>query len=305
MISTYFRESSPAMKITLTLLFCLTGMLVFMLIGSVVIFLIYGSSALSYLSNPNPSVPEALTVLKILQICQGIGMFIVPGFLLAMYFSSNPLRYLGFNRINLKLGLLAGLTILVAFPAINLLASLNEQVSMPQWMTDMEQKAQVLTKAFMTVDSFWGVLLNIFMIAVLPAIGEELIFRGLLQKIFTDLTGKVDWGIVISAVLFSSMHLQFQGFIPRLALGILFGFLYLWSGSLWLPIIAHFINNTVAIIGYSLIYKGSLPSEAENIGGLSVMWPIGLLSLGLVLILLWKIKSEGLMIRKIEKTALD
>lgn len=300
MISTYFRESSPAMKITLTLLFCLTGMLLFMLIGSIVIFSIYGSTALSYLSNPNPSIPEALAVLKILQICQGIGMFIVPGFLLAMYFSSNPLRYLGFNRINVNLGLLVILTILVAYPAINLLASLNEQVSMPQWMTDMEQKAQVLTKAFMSVDSFWGVLLNIFMIAVLPALGEELIFRGLLQKIFTELTGKVVWGIIISAALFSGMHLQFQGFIPRLALGILFGFFYLWSGSLWLPIIAHFINNSVAIIGYSLIYKGSIPAEAENVGGLSVMWPLGLLSLGLVLILLWRIKSEGLRISKVE-----
>jgi membrane protease YdiL (CAAX protease family) len=300
MISTFFRESSPAMKITLTLLFCLTGMLFFMLIGSIVIFSIYGSTALSYLSNPNPSIPEALAVLKILQICQGIGMFIVPGFLLAMYFSSNPLRYLGFNRINVNLGLLAILTILVAYPAINLLASLNEQVSMPQWMTDMEQKAQVLTKAFMSVDSFWGVLLNIFMIAVLPALGEELIFRGLLQKIFTELTGKVVWGIIISAALFSGMHLQFQGFIPRLALGILFGFFYLWSGSLWLPIIAHFINNSVAIIGYSLIYKGSIPAEAENVGGLSVMWPLGLLSLGLVLILLWRIKSEGLRISKVE-----
>jgi len=300
MISTYFRDSSAGMKIALTLLFCLTGMLFFMLIGSIVIFSIYGSTALTYLSNPNPSVPEALAVLKILQICQGIGMFIAPGFLLAMYFSTKPLRYLGFNRINLNLVVLTSLTILVAFPAINLLASLNEQVSMPQWMVEMEQKAQELTKAFMTVDSFWGILLNLFMIAVLPAIGEELIFRGLLQKIFTELTGKVIWGIIISAVLFSSMHLQFQGFIPRLALGILFGFLYYWSGSIWLPIAAHFINNSVAIIGYSLIYKGSLPAEAENVGGLSEMWPLGLLSIGLVLILLWKIKSEGLRISKVE-----
>ncbi len=300
MISTYFRESSPAMKITLTLLFCLTGMLLFMLIGSIVVFSVYGTEALSYLSNPNPSVPEALAVLKILQICQGIGMFIVPGFILAMYFSEKPLKYLGLNRINLNLGLLGLLTIIVAFPAINLLASINEQVNMPQWMIDMEQKAQVLTKAFMTVNSIGGLLLNIFMIAVLPAIGEELIFRGILQRIFTDLTGKVVWGIVISAVLFSSMHMQFQGFLPRFALGVLFSYFYIWSGSLWLPIIAHFINNSIAIIGYTLIYKGNLPAEAENVGGLGVMWPLGIMSLALVLVLLWKIKGEGLRISKIE-----
>ncbi len=271
-----------------------------MLIGSIVIFSVYGSAALSYLSNPNPSVPEALAVLKILQICQGIGMFIAPGFILAMYFSEKPLKYLGLNRINLNLGLLGLLTIIVAFPAINLLASINEQVNMPQWMIDMEQKAQVLTKAFMTVNSIGGLLLNIFMIAVLPAIGEELIFRGILQRIFTDLTGKVVWGIVISAVLFSSMHMQFQGFLPRLALGVLFSYFYIWSGSLWLPIIAHFINNSIAIIGYTLIYKGNLPAEAENVGGLGVRWPLGIMSLALVLVLLWKIKGEGLRISKIE-----
>jgi len=288
------------MKIVLTLLFCLTGMLLFMLIGSIVVFSVFGSAALSYLSNPNPSVPEALTVLKILQICQGIGMFIVPGFILAIYFSSNPLRYLGFNRINFNLGALAALTIIIAFPAINLLASLNEQLSMPQWMLDMEQKAQVLTKAFMNVDSLGGLLLNIFMIAVLPAIGEELIFRGIIQKIFADLSGKIVWGVIISAVLFSAMHLQFQGFLPRFALGVLFSYFYIWSGSLWLPIIAHFINNSIAIIGYTLIYKGNLPAEAENVGGFGVMWPLGLMSLGLVLILLLKIKREGLRIGKIE-----
>lgn len=300
MISTYFRESSPAMKITLTLLFCLTGMLLFMLMGSIVVFSVYGTAALSYLSNPSPSVPESLAVLKIFQICQGIGMFIVPGFVLAMYFSEKPLKYLGFNRINWNLGILVFLTTIISFPAINLLASINEMVSMPQWMIDMEQKAQVLTKAFMAVDGFGGVLLNIFMIAVLPAIGEELIFRGILQKIFTDLTGKVVWGILISAVLFSSMHMQFQGFLPRLALGVLFSYLYVWSGSLWLPIIAHFINNSIAIIGYTLIYKGNLPAEAENVGGFGVMWPLGIMSVSLVLLLLWKIKGEGLRISKIE-----
>jgi len=300
MISTYFRESTPALKIALTLLFCLTGLLISMLIGSVIVFSIYGSVALTYLSNPNPVVPEAIAVLKILQICQGIGLFILPGFVLAMYFSTNPLRYLGFNRISLNLGLLAALAVVVAFPAINLLASLNEQVNMPQWMIDMEQKAQVLTKAFMSVNSFGGFLLNIFMIAVLPAIGEELIFRGIFQKIFTELTGKVVWGVIISAVLFSAMHLQFQGFLPRFALGILFSYFYLWSGSLWLPIIAHFINNAIAIIGYTMIYKGTLPAEAENVGGLSVLWPLGIMSLGLVLVLLLKIKGEGLRISKIE-----
>jgi len=280
------------MKILLTVMFCLTGMLLFMLIGMLIVFIIYGTVATTYISNPDPTIPEALTSLKIIQICQAIGLFIVPGFLLSMYFSSKPFEYLGFKRISVNLTLLTVLVVLFAFPAINLLASLNEQIDLPEFMVGMEEKAQQLTKAFMKVNSTGGFLVNIFMIAILPAIGEELIFRGILQRLFSELTGKVIWGIVISSVLFSSMHLQFQGFLPRFALGVVFSYLFLWSGSLWLPIIAHFINNLVAVIGYTLIYKGNLPPETENIGGLSQMWLLGIISFSAVLILLLKIRSE-------------
>ncbi len=275
-------------------------MLLFMLVGMIIVFVFYGSTAVTYLSNPNPAVHEAIASLKVLQICQAIGLFIFPGFILAKYFSTKPLNYLGFNKISVNLGFLTVLTILFAFPAINLLASLNEQINLPEWMTSMEEKAQLLTKAFMQVDNFGDVIVNIFMIAILPAIGEELIFRGILQKLFIELTGKVVWGIIISAALFSAMHLQFEGFIPRFALGVLLGYLFVWSGSIWLPIVAHFVNNSIAIIGYTLIDKGSLPAEAENVGGLSVMWPLGVISIIAVLALLWKIKGEGSMIDKIE-----
>jgi len=288
------------MKILLALMFCLTGLLLFMLIGMLIVFAFYGSTAMTYLANPDPAIPESIASLKILQICQAIGLFVLPGFLLPMYFSTKPLDYLGFKKISVNLGFLTLLAILFAFPAINLLASLNEQIDLPEWMRGMEDKAQMLTKAFLQVNGFGGIVVNIIMIAILPALGEELIFRGILQKLFTEFTGRTIWGILISATLFSAMHLQFQGFIPRFALGVLFGYLFVWSGSLWLPIIAHFINNSIAIIGYTLIYKGNLPAEAENVGGLSVMWPLGIISIIAVLTLLWRIKSEGLMISKIE-----
>jgi membrane protease YdiL (CAAX protease family) len=268
--------------------------------GMLIAFVFYGTNTMALIENPNPSIPDSIGALKIFQICQAIGLFIVPGFLLSAYFSSKPMEYLGFKKINIYVGFLSILTIIVAFPAINLLASINDFVPLPNWMSEMEEKAQMLTKAFMTVNGIGGVLVNVFMIAILPAIGEELIFRGILQKLFTELTGKTIWGIIISAALFSAMHLQFQGFIPRFALGILFSYLLLWTGSLWLPIIAHFINNLIAIIGYALIYKGTLPPETENFGGLAAMWPLGIISIIAVYGLLRVIKGEGLMIRKIE-----
>lgn len=266
-----------------------------MLIGMLIVFVFYGAGAIAYLSDPNPTIHEAIVSLKILQTCQAIGLFVLPGFLLSMYFSSKPLEYLGFKRINFNSVFLTILIIIFAFPAINLLASLNEQIHLPEWLTSMDVKAEALTRAFMNVNNFGGLLVNIFMIAILPAVGEELIFRGILQKLFTELTGKVIWGILISAALFSAMHMQFQGFIPRFALGILLSYLYVWSGSLWLSIIAHFINNLIAIVGYALIYKGSIPPESENIGSVSEMWFLGVISFAAVLALLWKIRSERVM----------
>ena len=300
MISTFYRSATPSMKIMLTLIFCLSGLLLFMFLGMLIAYVFYGTNAMALLENPNPSIPDSIGALKIFQICQAIGLFIVPGFLLAAYFSSNPAEYLGLKRVNVKIGFLSILTIIIAFPAINLLASINDLVPLPNWMSEMEEKAQVLTKAFMQVNGVGSLLINVFMIAILPAVGEELIFRGILQKLFTELTGKAFWGIIISAALFSAMHLQFQGFIPRFALGILFSYLLVWTGSLWLPIIAHFVNNLIAIVGYALIYKGTIPPETENVGGFAAMWPLGIISIIAVLGLLRTIKGEGLMIREIE-----
>jgi len=281
-------------------MFCVTGLLLFMMVGMLLAYLFYGANSMALLENPNPSIPDSIGALKIFQICQAIGLFIVPGFLVAAYFSAKPFEYLGFKKVNSYTAFLSVLTIVAAFPAINLLSSLNDLVPLPQMMIEMEAKAQVLTKAFMQVNGTGGIILNIFMIAILPAVGEELIFRGILQKLFTELTGKAIWGILISATLFSAMHLQFKGFLPRFALGVLFSYLLIWTGSLWLPIIAHFINNLIAIIGYTLIYKGTLPPETESIGGFTLMWPLGIVSIIAVYGLLRVIKGEGLTIGKIE-----
>jgi membrane protease YdiL (CAAX protease family) len=104
------------------------------------------------------------------------------------------------------------------------------------------------------------------MIGIIPAIGEELLFRGVIQRIFTEWTKNIHWGIWISAILFSALHLQFYGFVPRAILGAIFGYLLVWSGNLWLPVLAHFINNTVAVIAYYFYGEGILSVDPDKIG---------------------------------------
>jgi hypothetical protein len=277
----------------LTLLICLTGFLTFYLLGTLVVYSFFGYDGIQLMQNLAPDNPRALSIIKILQISQSVGFFIIPSVILAFLFSEKPSVYLGFKKTSASILFYSVALVFIALPAINLLGSLNMLIHLPDGIMRLEQKAMELTRAFLASDTEIGFLFNVFMIAILPAIGEELLFRGILQKLFFEWTKSAILGIAIASILFSLLHLQFQGFIPRLALGLMFGFLYYWTGSLWIPITTHFANNFIAVVGYTMINKGELAKETENIGGLSQLWPIGVISLVAVLALMWLIQKES------------
>lgn len=297
MIKASLASFSDGKKLLVVFLFALLSVLIFSFLGSVLVVGIYGTEGLNWLSTMAVSA-ESIGTLKVMQIMQTIGMFVFPGFLLAYLFSMEPSKYIGLNKFSHKGLMLVIATMVFALPGINFLGSLNEQIPLAQWMIDMELKAEELTKAFLTTNSLSVLLINLFMVAVLPAIGEELIFRGLIQKHLANITKSQIWGIIISALIFSAFHLQFKGFIPRFALGVMFGLIYSWSGSLWLPIIAHFVNNSIATVGYMMLGTGALDSTVEDVGGLSYLWPIGLMSIAIVAILLMKLKEMSTEIRR-------
>ena len=156
------------------------------------------------------------------------------------------------------------------------------------WMRTMEEAAKVLTEKFMKVEAIPGLLFNVFMIAVLPTIGEELLFRGVIQRIFTNMTKNYHWGIWIAAFIFSAFHMQFYGFLPRLLLGAMFGYLLVWTGTIWVPILAHFVNNTMGVVGYYLIDKGIISKDIEQWGTGNEQFPLVLFSITSTGILLFR-----------------
>jgi len=104
------------------------------------------------------------------------------------------------------------------------------------------------------------------MIAIIPAIGEELFFRGVMQRIFSDWFKNMHVAIFFTAFLFAAIHMQFYGMLPRMMLGVLFGYLYYWTGSLWVPVFAHFLNNGAAVIVSYLSSRGFISSGYEDFG---------------------------------------
>jgi membrane protease YdiL (CAAX protease family) len=240
---------------------------------------------------------QNLNLIRYLQTLFSISLFIVPAFLAAYLFSANVTGYLGLKRTApLKWFGTTLLLMLAAIPCINMLAALNEMIVFPeslsgleQWLRNFEEAAQQTTKRFLNVDNVSGMFFNIFMIAVLPALGEELIFRGVLQKIFTRWTGNIHIAIVVTGFLFSLMHGQFYGLFPRWLLGVMFGYLLVWSGTIWLPIFAHFVHNAVAVCIFSLIHKEVISEDMEVFGSSFSDVPVTIVATVASVWLLWKI----------------
>jgi len=237
--------------------------------------------------------PVTINLLKYMQTVQSVGLFVLPPFVIALLFEGSISKYLQLNgNFKKSLILISIILVIVANPVINFMGALNADMSLPDWLSGieaqmkaMEENAALLLEKFMDVKTTGGLLFNLVMIAVIPALGEEFLFRGVIQKIFSNWTKSVHWGIWISAILFSALHMQFYGFIPRMLLGAIFGYMLVWSGSMWVPVLAHFINNALGVIGLFLINRGAIDPKIEDIGSSSEQLPIAIASLGLFIFL--------------------
>ena len=251
--------------------------------------------------------PFSLSSLKWIQLFQAAAMFLLPPLCMAYLWSTKPLEWLQLStpttkdfdsaekslspqgKLGGKLIILAIGIMLVALPAINMLSYLNQQMVLPAflepleaWMKAKEESATQLTEAFMAAHSLGGLIINLLLLAVLPAISEELTFRAVLQKLFTpqrNIASAQHIAIWCSAILFSAIHMQFYGFIPRMLMGALFGYALVWTGSLWIPIIMHLTNNAMAVLLYFTATRAGWDKAIlDTIGTNDTLW-LGIASL--------------------------
>jgi len=251
-----------------------------LLIGISCCFTVVGLIVWTLISTGNPADIESV---KLMQLVQSLGMFVLPPLVFAYFCSNKPTGFLHFNRnINwLHIALVIFFMILI-IPGINLLTTLNQQLVLPKmfagieaWMKSSEEQMAKLTEQLLNVHTLAALGFNVFLIAMIPALGEELFFRGTVQGIFRQKMN-VKVAIWITAILFSAIHLQFYGFFPRMLLGAFFGYLLFWSENIWLPIVAHFTNNGIAIIFYYLKYNGYKVEDIDTIGTGNTLWLGGL-----------------------------
>ncbi|WP_188315833.1 CPBP family intramembrane glutamic endopeptidase [Chitinophaga agrisoli] len=172
-----------------------------------------------------------------------------------------------------------------SFWAVDLSAAWNQHWPIPASWRQMEEQADVLVQRMLKMPTFADLLINLVLIAVLPAIAEEVFFRGVLQRIFTQMV-KLPWlSIFITATLFSAIHMQALGFVPRLLLGLLLGAIYHLSGNLWLSIAGHFFVNGFQVVAVYLFQAKLIKEDLSESGTTS--WHVALISALVTLALLW------------------
>jgi len=280
MLKGAYKDLNGFSKLILLITLVLSFLLFSTLFGILALVPFWGTGVIELLTVPDFSSASDVKALKLLQIISVAGGFLFPSVIYMWLCSPNNKILSGFDKsINYTPIVLSALLIIFAQPIIGWTGELNSYLTLPEglsslenWIKDSEKKAELVTEAFLSTTTTRGLLLNIFMVAILPAFAEEILFRGALAGLFKDWTKNIHVAVFLSAFIFSAIHLQFYGFLPRFLLGVALGYLYFWSGSLWLPIVAHFTNNFLSVIVEFLYKKGVISTNAENFGMDNAAW---------------------------------
>lgn len=222
------------------------------------------------------------TGMKIGQGISSIFMFVVPP--IVYYFitrKEHQMQDLGIRKLSPPwwLILIGAALMIVSIPITTTLTTWNESMNLggafaqlEEYMKAMEETAQATIEKMLNVTTFGGMLFNLVIIALIPAIGEELTFRGVLQQ---SLTRKMNphLAIILSAAIFSFIHFQFYGFLPRMFLGMLMGYMFYITNSLWTSMLMHFVNNGATVVLYYLNNIGVI-EDAEHFGETQNIWVI-------------------------------
>lgn len=221
------------------------------LLGTFFFFLCIFSLLSSFIM---PRISNIVTATRLLTLFQAIFLFIVPALVTALLSTRLPANFLAIDKKpRLRPTLLVIATLIVAIPTMNFVIEWNQNLHLPQSMHQLEQTIRQLedqaanaTNTILGPDTIGSLIVTLLIVGIMAGLSEELFFRGALQRTFASTTMNRHLAVWLAATIFSFMHFQFFGFIPRLLLGAFFGYILFWGNNLWYCIIAHAMNNMMA-----------------------------------------------------------
>ena len=253
--------------------------------------------------------PKYYNVNMVLQAVSTFFIFFVPVHFFAAICYRKPLQYMGFNfRFNFKQVLLVVGILILTFPLSGSLGTLNKILPISQYWADkfkaMELAREAQEAALININSFSKFIISLLVIGLLPAVFEETFFRGGVQNLLTRWF-KGPWvAIIFTAIIFSLIHLSFYGFLVRFALGVVLGFIFYYSGSLWMNILLHFLFNGIQVTALYVMTMNGV--KDKNVEDSFPMW-VGLIALALLVYLfkLFKQTSAAKQSQYVEEITLD
>lgn len=255
-------------------------MAVFSLIGLKLTPIFFNIDTISLFSADYASMDSnIINALKFFNIFITIGTFLIPALIMPQILRRNTSEYLTLNKLVEWKLLLYIITLFAAiYPFLEWSLSMNQGIQFPSFMEEIGNKMrlqdeamQVLTLRFMQMSNVRDLIINLIVIAFIPAFIEELFFRGMIQTIAQKWLKNIHVSIIFTAIFFSAIHMQFLGIVPRAILGLILGYLFFWTGSIWSSIFFHFLNNATAVVLVFLSqqnfinYKIDEPMNSSNI----------------------------------------
>jgi membrane protease YdiL (CAAX protease family) len=265
-------ENSPFIQFLLLAIFSVLCVLFFLAISFVLCYFIYGVEIIKDTSWISGDSTKYIGAFKIMLTFQQIGFFLAPALLLSLTENSKLSNFYNLKTPQANGLFLVSLIMVVSMPIMGLVNEWNQQMSLPSffkelevWMKNLEDQGAKTTEAILKMTSWTTFFINIFVISFVPAICEEFMFRGAIQRTFLRVFKNPHVSIWLAAFIFSCIHFQFFGFFPRLILGAAFGYIYYWTGSIWYSVWAHFLNNGFAVSVAWYLQKNNLPlSKADE-----------------------------------------
>lgn len=278
----------------------LIGTIALMLIGYGVSALLYGADIVQGVFLGSINSPEEISILKILQFVNQLSLFVLPVLALIWFIRKDKPNFICFHKVpDISQFFAVILLFIASLPIIQYSLQLNSQMQLPdsmqaiqEWMRNKEDVAANLTNKFMETTKLSSYFVNLLVMAIMPAIGEELIFRGLLTRWVEKLTKNIHVNIIITSFIFSAFHMQFFGFIPRFLLGMILGYTYYFTQSIWSSMLLHFINNAVTVSIYFYVFKSNLGVKPEDVGTIDNLYLVVISIFAVVGILIWLRKQE-------------
>jgi uncharacterized protein len=272
MMNNSLQKQHPAVAITLFLVCFIAALFIAQFLAFAALFPFLGKQAFNLtniVSNPTLYPNSKMIILFTQGLISLVSMVVCP-IVYMKVFKTKKLHF--FTNIPNELYFLAtAFLVILALPIIAFVADFNQQMHFPAWMKGFELWAmakeaelKILTEFITNFDSqaqFW---FGLAVIALIPAVGEELMFRGLIQTQLEIWSKNKHVAIWVAAIIFSAIHFQFYGFVPRMLLGALFGYLFVWTKNMLIPMTAHFTNNAFTLLMLHLKNQNKITMDVET-----------------------------------------